>query len=220
MARVRLEPFGSGRIFPHEQTLAAPKADRLKLVRATGMNLSPIFGLYPDSAGEVGAALETAIGRSLLLEAADHLGVVNRIWPVSDLHTISACLGLLSPQPIFIADGHHRYETALRYLQERREAGEVLDEESAPNYVLMHLVSMSDPGLVILPTHRLVSGFADLRADRLAEILAAPHFDLERRMGRCPGTPGRRSRWTADNRSSASALRKASGNSPACATRT
>ena len=179
MARVRLEPFGSGRIFPHEATLAAPKADRLKLLRATNMNLSPIFGLYPDSAGEVADALAAAVGRSLPLEATDHLGVVHRLWPVSDQHAISVVSGLVSPQPIFIADGHHRYETALRYLEERREAGEVLDAESAPNYVLMHLVSMNDPGLVILPTHRLVSGFPGLRAERLSEILA-PHFDLER----------------------------------------
>ena len=179
MARVRLEPFGSGRIFPHEQTLAAPKADRLRLLRATNMNLSPIFGLYPDSAGEVSAALDAAIGRSLPLEATDHLGVVHRLWPVSDLHTISVVSGLISPQPIFIADGHHRYETALRYLEERREAGEVLDDESAPNFVMMHLVSMNDPGLVILPTHRLVNNVAGLRADRFAELLA-PYFDLER----------------------------------------
>jgi uncharacterized protein (DUF1015 family) len=179
MARVRLEPFGLGRVFPHEATLAAPKADRLKLLRATNMNLSPIFGLYPDSAAEVAAALEAGVRRSLPLEATDHLGVVHRIWPLSDQHTISVVSGLLSPQSIFIADGHHRYETALRHLHERREAGEIHDDESAPNFVLMHLVGMSDPGLAILPTHRLVNGFAGLRADRLAEILA-PHFDLER----------------------------------------
>ena len=184
MARVRLEPFGTGRIFPHEATLSAAKADRLKLLRATNMNLSPIFGLYPDSSGEIASALETAVGRSLPLEATDHLGVVHRIWPVSDLHTISAVSGYLSPQPIFIADGHHRYETALQYLEERRAAGEVLDDESAPNFVLMHLVSMNDPGLVIRPTHRLVDGFAGLTADRLAELLEL-YFDLER-MGTGP----------------------------------
>jgi uncharacterized protein (DUF1015 family) len=182
MARVRLEPFGSGRIFPHEQTLAAPKADRLKLLRATAMNLSPIFGLYPDAADEIGAAIAAGVGRSLPLEATDALGVVHRLWPLHDQHTLSVVSGLISPQPIFIADGHHRYETALRYLQERREAGEVHDDESAPNFVLMHLVGMSDPGLVILPTHRLLSGFEGLTADRLAERLA-PYFDLERTGG-------------------------------------
>src|SRR5262249_22730619 len=84
LARVRLEPFGKGRIYPHEETLAGPKADRLKLFRATGMNLSPVFGLYPDAEGAVTAELERAVGRSLPLEAVDHLGVTSRLWPVSD----------------------------------------------------------------------------------------------------------------------------------------
>src|SRR4030095_6892933 len=79
---------------------------------------------------------------------------------------------------VFIADGHHRYETALRYLDERREAGDVPDAEAAPNFVLMMLVSMSDPGLVILPTHRLVSGLPALTAAQLREILE-PHFAVE-----------------------------------------
>src|SRR5262249_41509841 len=157
MARVRLEPFGRGRIYAHEETMAGPKADRLKLFRATGMNLSPIFGLYPDADGAVMAELERAVGPSLPLEAPDHLGGTGRLWPASDQHAISAVTGLLSPKPVFIADGHHRYETALRYLEERREAGEVTDDEAPANFVLMMLVSMSDPGLIILPTHRLLS---------------------------------------------------------------
>src|SRR5579884_966067 len=84
LARVRLEPFGSGRIYPHEETLSGPKADRLKLFRATAMNLSPVFGLYPDEAGEVQARLDAAVARALPLEATDHLGVVSRLWPVTD----------------------------------------------------------------------------------------------------------------------------------------
>src|SRR5271154_3782917 len=89
LARVRLEPFGKGRIYPHEETLAGPKADRLKLFRATHMNLSPVFGLYPDEEGAVAAALEGAVGRSLPLEAVDHLGVVSRLWPVSNHQVVS-----------------------------------------------------------------------------------------------------------------------------------
>src|SRR5262245_43054253 len=179
LARVRLEPFGSGRIYPHEETLAGPKADRLKLFRATHMNLSPVFGLYPDPQGAVTAELEKATARRLALEAVDHLGVTSRLWPVHDQHTVSAVTGLLGPKPVFIADGHHRYETGLRYLEERREAGEVRDGEAAANFILMMLVSMSDPGLVILPTHRLISGLPELRAERLAELLA-PFFAVEK----------------------------------------
>jgi uncharacterized protein (DUF1015 family) len=177
MARVRLEPFGEGCIYPHEETMAGPKADRLKLFRATGMNLSQIFGLFPDKEGAVQQQLDASVGRSLPLEATDHLGVVSRLWPVTDQQVVSKVIGLMGPKPIFIADGHHRYETALQYLKERREAGEVRDGDAAPNFVLMMLVGMTDPGLVILPTHRLVSGLPNITAEKLRPVLE-PHFEL------------------------------------------
>jgi uncharacterized protein (DUF1015 family) len=179
LARVRLERFGEGSIYPHEETMPGPKADRLKLFRATAMNLSPVFGLYPDEEGKVRAQLDAAVGRALPLQATDHLGVISRLWTITDQHPVSTVTGLMGPRPIFIADGHHRYETALRYLEERREAGEVHDAEAAPNFVLMMLVSMSDPGLVILPTHRLVSGTGDLTAEQLRTRLAGD-FEVER----------------------------------------
>src|ERR1019366_1819575 len=157
MARVRLEKFGEGRIYPHEETLAGPKADRLKLFHATNMNLSQIFGLYPDGDGEVQVKLDAAVARSLPIQATDHLGVVSKLWPISDQHVTSAVATILGPKPVFIADGHHRYETALRYLDDQQQAGEVTSPEAPANFVLMMLVSMHDPGLVILPTHRLVS---------------------------------------------------------------
>jgi uncharacterized protein (DUF1015 family) len=157
--------------------MSGPKADRLRLFHATHMNLSPVFGLYPDD-GQVQQALDTVAGRGLPLEATDHLGVVSRLWPVSDQHAVSIVTGLMGPKPVFIADGHHRYETGLRYLEERRGAGEVRDDEAAANFILMMLVSMSDPGLAILPTHRLVSGLPDLTADRLRGLLGQ-HFEVE-----------------------------------------
>jgi uncharacterized protein (DUF1015 family) len=180
LARVRLEPFGTGKIYPHEETLAGPKADRLKLFRATAMNLSPVFGLYPDELAAIQTRLEEAVKKTLPLEATDHLGVINRLWPVSDQQIVSEVTGLLGPKPVFIADGHHRYETALRYLDERREAGDwqATSPEGAANFVLMMLVSMSDPGLIILPTHRLVSGIPALTADRLRTLLQ-DYFHLE-----------------------------------------
>jgi uncharacterized protein (DUF1015 family) len=179
LARVRLEPFGTGRIYPHEETMAGPKADRLKLFRATAMNLSPVFGLYPDPDGAVMSQLDAVTSRNLPLQATDHLGVVSKLWPVTDQHNVSAVTGMMGPKPVFIADGHHRYETSLRYLEERRAAGEVPNEEAAPNFILMMLVSMSDPGLAILPTHRLVSGLAGLTADKLASVLGT-HFHVEK----------------------------------------
>lgn len=191
LARVRLERFGEGRIYAHEETMAGPKADRLKLFHATNMNLSPIFGLYPDAQHRIQDTLDRAVGRSLPLEATDHLGVVSRLWPVTDQHVLSEVTGLMGPQPVFIADGHHRYETALRYLEDKKQSGEVKDRDHAANYVLMMLVSMSDPGLIILPTHRLVSGVGDLNSDQLQGILK-PHFDCQV-TGR--GEQGARDTW-------------------------
>jgi uncharacterized protein (DUF1015 family) len=178
MAKVRLERFGAGKIFPHEETMPGPKADRLKLMHATATNLSQIFGLFPDEDDAVQARLEQAVLRSPPLQATDHLGVVNRVWPVTDSHVIHEVIRQMHDKPVFIADGHHRYETALRYLEERRQAGAVRDAAAPANFVLMMLVSMSDPGLVILPTHRLVSGLNEVRAERLRELLAGS-FDFE-----------------------------------------
>jgi uncharacterized protein (DUF1015 family) len=191
LARVRLEPFGSGRIYPHEETQAGPKADRLKLFHATGMNLSPVFGLYPDAADEVMAQIDAVVSRTLPVQATDHLGVVSRLWPISDQHLVSAVTGLLSPKPVFIADGHHRYETGLRYLEERRAAGEVRDDEAPANFILMMLVGMSDPGLIILPTHRLVSGLPNVTAEQLGAALR-PYFQVEK-IGH--GEQGARDTW-------------------------
>ncbi|MFO0937333.1 MAG: DUF1015 domain-containing protein [Gemmataceae bacterium] len=177
LARVRLEPFGTGRIFPHEQTMSGPKADRLKLYNATNFNISPVFGLYPDESGEVFAKLDAATRRQPPLEAKDHLGVINRLWPISDQSTITAVIGLMGPRPVFIADGHHRYETGLKYLEERKAAGDVTDDEAPANFCLMMLVGMSDPGLIILPTHRLVSGIKAVTVEQLRSILE-PEFDV------------------------------------------
>jgi uncharacterized protein (DUF1015 family) len=175
-ARVRLEPFGTGRIFPHEQTLAGPKQDRLNLYRATNFNLSPVFGLYPDD-GAVFAKLEPFVRNSPPRVAKDHLGVVNRLWVITDQAAISAVIGLMGPKPVFIADGHHRYETGLKYLEEQQAAGHVADDEAPQNFCLMMLVGMADPGLIILPTHRLVSGLPKITGPQLREALAG-HFDL------------------------------------------
>jgi uncharacterized protein (DUF1015 family) len=179
IARVRLEPFGTGRIFPHEKTMSGPKEDRLKLMRATGMNLSPIFGLYPDETNDVFGRIEGQLRRTLPLEARDHLGVVSRLWPVTDERAVGSVVSGMADKPVFIADGHHRYETALRYLEEAKAAGLVTSDEAPANFVMMMLVSMADPGLVILPTHRLVTGFPGLTADRLKAALSPP-FTLER----------------------------------------
>ena len=178
MARVRLDKFGAGQIYAHEETMPGPKADRLKLFHATNMNLSQIFGMYPDPDGAVQAKLDAAVARTLPIQATDHLGVVSKLWPVADQHVSGAVSALLGPRPIFIADGHHRYETALRYLEEKQQAGKVDGPDAPANFVLMMLVGMHDPGLVILPTHRLVSGIGSMNASDLRALLD-PHFEME-----------------------------------------
>jgi uncharacterized protein (DUF1015 family) len=190
-ARVRLEPFGEGCVYPHEQTLAGPKADRLRLYEATGTQLSPIFGLYPDPSNAVLAAVEAGLRDRTPIEATDHLGVVHRLWPVTDIEAHTAAQGLLRETPLYIADGHHRYETGLRYRDERAARGELSGPDDPAHFCLMMLVGMSDPGLLILPTHRIVRGFPGLTSAALAERLA-PEFDVEA-IG--AGEAGARAAW-------------------------
>jgi len=156
MARVRLERFGTGNIHPHEETMSGPKQDRLLLTRACKANLSQVFGLYPDPQGEVQAILDKAVAGQPPLEATDHLGVKSWMWPMTDEAVAAKVAGLMGPKPVFIADGHHRYETACNYRDEiAARHGGTLPPDHPANFVLMMLVGMSDPGLVVLPTHRL-----------------------------------------------------------------
>jgi uncharacterized protein (DUF1015 family) len=177
IARVRLEPFGEGKIYAHEQTLAGPKADRLALFNATKYNLSPVFGLYPDALGEVIGHVEAGVRDRTPLEATDHLGVVSRLWPVTDQATHTAIQGVMSARPIFIADGHHRYETGVNYRNELAAAGKLSGPDDPANFTMMMLVGMADPGLLILPTHRLVSGLPGLTSDELTRRLE-PDFEV------------------------------------------
>ena len=171
MGRVRLERFGEGKIYPHEETHSGPKADRLNLTRACKANLSQIFGLYPDPQNAAQDLLEAAVAGQTPLEATDHLGVVHRMWPVTDVKTIADVATIMSDKPLFIADGHHRYETACNYRDELAAKGP-LDENHPANFVLTQCVSMSDPGLLVLPTHRLFRGVAAIDSKELQARLS------------------------------------------------
>ncbi|HEX4132929.1 MAG TPA: DUF1015 domain-containing protein [Pirellulales bacterium] len=172
MARCRLERFGEGKIYPHEETLAGPKQDRLLLTRACRANLSQIFGLYPDAGNQAQELLETAIAGQPAVEAVDHLGVTHRMWTVTDVAVIAKVIGLMGPKPMFIADGHHRYETACNYRDELAATPHgTLDANHPANFVLMMCVAMADPGLLVLPTHRLFRGIRPMTADHLADRL-------------------------------------------------
>jgi uncharacterized protein (DUF1015 family) len=160
-ARVRVEDYGAGRIRPHERTHPGPKEDRLRLTRATRANLSPIFSLFPDPSGAAAAALAEAVAEPPFASATDHEGTVDTLWRIAEPDRVAALQAALADAELLIADGHHRYETARVYADE-------IGGEGAHRYVLMFLCSLSDPGLLVFPTHRLLSGLADDRAKQEA----------------------------------------------------
>ena len=163
-------PFGEGMVFPHEITMSGPKLDRLMLTTACKTNFSQIFGLYPDEKNEVQNLLEEATLNLTPLEATDHLGVIHRMWVVDDQEVVAKVVEMMGPKPIFIADGHHRYETACNYRKHVREQG-LLTTDHPANHVLMVCVAMEDPGLIVLPTHRLFRNVKEFSQEDLFALL-------------------------------------------------
>lgn len=153
MTALRLEEFDDRIVLPHERTLAGPKADRMQLIRACQTNLSPIFTFIDTSLGLAGL---TDRGE-LIVDFTDHAGVTQRVWRVTDQALLAELVEKVSSEPVYIADGHHRYETSLAYRNERREADGNPAEPQPYDFVLTHMCSTKDPGLVVLPTHRLLA---------------------------------------------------------------
>ncbi|MBI3784239.1 MAG: DUF1015 domain-containing protein [Deltaproteobacteria bacterium] len=177
LGAVRLESFSGGNIRPHEKTFPSHKADRMKLLRACRANLSAIFGMYPGRDTALDAARAVAARRKPDMDLTDDAGERHRVWLLSDARSIASITEALADAEVVIADGHHRYETALAYRDERCAAGET-DPEAPHNFILMYLTSMNDPGLVILPTHRVLRGVAGVDATRIGELLRR-HFRLQ-----------------------------------------
>ena len=170
LCRVRVEDYGPGRIRPHERTQPGPKEDRLNLTRATRANLSPIFSLFPDAEGAAWAALEPSTSGAPFGSATDADGTTTTVWRCADEAAVAAVRDALSGAELLIADGHHRYETARVYAEEVGGEGE-------HRYTLMFLCSMSDPGLTVLPTHRLLTAL-DGKRDALRAAIGAS-FEVE-----------------------------------------
>jgi uncharacterized protein (DUF1015 family) len=150
---VRLVEWGQG-IFRHEHTRSAPRADRLNLMRATRAQLSPVFGMISDPELRLARWLQPP--QQPEVDYIDQEGTQQIFWPITDRTAIDAIRNYLAPRDIVIADGHHRYETALAYRNERRNAANDLSQPQPYDYVLMYLAAVEDPGLVILPTHRVI----------------------------------------------------------------
>lgn len=181
LGALALEEFGDT-VKPHEHTLSGPKEDRMKLLTAARANTSPIFGLFNDNDGWIDRLLENVSATEALLEASDHEGVTQRIWRITDDETVNAIVAALDDEAIFIADGHHRYETALNYRNKRKaeteSSGGTWTGSEPENWVMMMCVSTSDSGLVVLPTHRIVKGLNGEQVSNFVEKLEE-HFDVQ-----------------------------------------
>jgi len=172
-ARVRVDEYGPGRIRAHERTHPGPKEDRLQLTRATRANLSPIFSLFPDASGAARETLAQATRAEPFAKVEDHEGTRNALWRTADPDRIAALQGALADAELLIADGHHRYETARVYADE-------IGGEGPHRYVLMLLVALEDPGLLVFPTHRLLTSLKDSAPKQIAIRDAARRdFDIE-----------------------------------------
>ena len=176
-----LSPFDAGVVLPHERTHAGPKVDRLRLLRATELNLGQIFMLYPDPQNSVSARLDQAIaGQTPALDVVEMFekDVRQQVWVITDPQTIRAVQDeLAARRNLIIADGHHRYETALNHQAEMRRQHPDAPAGAAFNYRMVTMVGMQDPGLVILPTHRELFDYPHVSGDQVIER-ARQHFDV------------------------------------------
>jgi uncharacterized protein (DUF1015 family) len=166
IAGVGLEDYASGMILPHEETLSKDKADRLELLRHCEANFSPIFGLYDDP-GLIVAKLAAEYKKNRPAVAfSDEKGESHRLWVVTDKNVLRQIKTFFTAQKIYLADGHHRYETALAFWKEKKAAG-----RDNFDFCLITLVNLHDPGLLIFPTHRLIKNVAGFKPESFLQAL-------------------------------------------------
>ncbi len=176
LGAVKIEELGNGRVHPHEMTYSKPKSDRLNILRFCKANTSPIFSLYSSEEKTASTIIEKITGLTPYIEFTYDDNVTHRLWKISDRADIDAIVREMSDRDIFIADGHHRYETALAYKKEMEEKGLIRTGKEPFNYVLMFLSNMEDEGLSLLPTHRIIEVDSEIRIrDTLKQ-----HFDLKK----------------------------------------
>ena len=178
IALVGLEPFEKGVVLPHEKTFSNIKSKRLELMKACQTNLSAIFSLYPDIENKIHNRLQgEASHQTPDLHFTDHEGHTHRLWRIFDKNIHQEIAQSLHDKPIFIADGHHRYETALNYRDWLSTNNSNFDDSHPANYVMMYLCSMEDPGLIVFPAHRMLDEIS--HASRMSLISrAAEYFDI------------------------------------------
>lgn len=172
IACVKLEPWERRVIFPHENTLQKVKSDRLELMKACNANISPILGLYDDPGGKLTKLTEAKALPSKLLINITAGSETHKVWKANEPEFVQRFSHFITPKHIYIADGHHRYETALAYRDERRKNTPSYTGYEAFNFIMMTLVPFSDSGLVMLPIHRLVKGIKHKNRDDLHNHLS------------------------------------------------
>ena len=178
LGRFKIEAFEKQIVIPHEKTLSKPRADRRRLLEATRTNFSPVFGLYEYDHGQ-NEAIHTILQKAPLFDTTDDQGVKHAVWVVEDPQVIEGIHRGISAQKVYIADGHHRYQTSLEYAQEQRALRKAKPEEELDSdFTLMALVHFYDPGMLILPTHRMILPFDGYNPAKLAEALK-PIFQVE-----------------------------------------
>ncbi len=174
---VRLEPWEKRIIFPHENTVLGIKSDRLELMRACATNFSPLLGIYEDLGQKVTKLLNTQAGRKPAIDFTE-AGETHKLWVANEPEFVQRVSHFLASKPIYIADGHHRYETALAYRDEKRHENPPGKGDQAFNFVMITLVSFSDPGLIVLPVHRLIRNLSSKALAQFRSNLEA-FFELE-----------------------------------------
>jgi uncharacterized protein (DUF1015 family) len=152
----KLEDMETGKVFPHENTLPKPKIDRLSLLRATAANFEPIFALYIDEEDKIPRLIKKNIKRKPLVEAKDMFGIHNKLWKISGKPALNKLIKEMAGKQVFIADGHHRYESSLKYRNEMRTNAQKSTGDEPYNFIMTYFTNTSDKGLVIMPIHRLI----------------------------------------------------------------
>jgi len=175
----RLHDYADGVVYRHEQTLSKPRADRLNLLRATRSHFGQIFMLYSDPASQIEGLLKSKMDEDPEISLLDEYETLHRVWRIHDPALIHAVQAKMRDKKLLIADGHHRYETALAYRNERRAETGSSDPNAPHEFVMMTLIPMESRGLVILPTHRIVHGLLDFDRERMLEAAGA-FFDIDR----------------------------------------
>ena len=185
LARVRLEPWSAKVVLPHETTHSKAKDDRLRLLRACAANFSPIMSMYEDPQGRIRRLL-AAHASNADIQFTDEVNEQHRLHLFTDPTQIALIQNFFAERQLYIADGHHRYETALNYREEIREQRRYIHENDAVNFVLMALIDVDDPGLLVLPTHRLLIGLSPEALSALSSQQLAGYFTVRELGTRVP----------------------------------